>query len=511
MSTEHDTVETHYPDEFIDIYKKNGRVLTRFPPEPNGYLHLGHIKAMEIDFGFAKANNGHCIMRFDDTNPTAEKTEFFDKIREDLKWLNYDPVIETYSSDYFKILYLYAIRLIQQDNAYVCELSSENISKYREEKKDSPFRNRPIDESIKLFEEMKLGLHPENSLTLRMKGDMTSHNPSLWDIVMYRIIKKPHPRTGNEWSIYPTYDYSHGIIDSIEGITHSFCTKEFEIRREQYYWFINKLNLREPYVYEFGRLNIENRTLSKRKIKELIELKVVNSWDDPRLLTVQGLKRKGFTPNALRAFCRNVGITKHDAVMNLELLEHIQRTELDLIAPRRMVVIEPQKLRIININDHDLIVCDCPDFPIKKSSTIRRCPLTEIVYIEKSSFRIIDSKDYYGLAPGKTIRLKYGPFLEYVSHDDICINVKIVSPEKPKKIKGVLNWVNSEAIPIIIRKFDNLEMNECNSLAEITLSSENIKPYDRFQFERHGYFCYIESTVNIPIFNLIVSLKSSFE
>jgi len=494
-----------YPQEFIDESVLQGRTLTRFPPEPNGHLHLGHVKSMCVNFGFAEHMKGHCIMRFDDTNPSAEKTEYFDSILEDLEWMHCKKALVTYSSDYFRLLFLYAIRLIEQGNAYVCELTGDDVSLHRDSKTESPFKDRPIGENIRLFHEMRDGKHPENSLTLRMKGDLTNPNPNLWDPIMYRIINKPHPRTGTEWCIYPTYDYSHGIIDSLEGITHSFCTKEFEVRREQYYWFIDKLGLRRPYVYEFARLNIDDRTLSKRKLKEMVDTGIVSGWDDPRLLTIKGLKRRGFTPSALTTFCNNIGINKTDSVISFELLEHYQRTEFEPTIPRRMAVLNPLKLIITNMPD-EIIVCSLPDFPFLKTSPGRLVSLTKTVYIEQESFRDVDSKDYYGLAPKKTIRLRYGPFLEYVSHDTENVFVKIVEPENPKKIKGILNWVSDSAITINVRHFNNLTVTEKKSLAEVSLS--HVKPFDRFQFERHGYYC-VDYETNV--FNEIVSLKSSFK
>jgi glutaminyl-tRNA synthetase len=510
-----------FPKEFIEEAQNRGYVLTRFPPEPNGYLHLGHVKAMEADFSFANYSNGKCIMRFDDTNPEAEKEEFFISIREDLNWLDYSPVLETYTSDYFSILYLYAIKLIQTKNAYICELSPENISIYRHQKRESPYKNRSIDESLKLFEEMKNGFHPENSMTLRLIGDLTSNNPCMYDPIMYRIKFINHYRTGSKWCIYPTYDFSHCIIDSLEGITHSFCTKEFEIRRELYYYFLDKLGLMKPFVYEFGRLNVEGYTLSKRKIKEMILNHTVTGWSDPLLLTVSGLRNKGYTSYALKEFCKTVNLTKNDAIISINLLNLIQQTELNNIAKRRMVVIDPLQLNIINFQE---LNCICLDFPTDKNSTVRLIPLTNTVFIERSSFREVDEKSFYGLAPidttiapsmgsivqGKIIRLKYGCFLEYVSHTTNVVNVKIVEPANPKKIKGILNWTNNNAVNIIVRQFDNMIVTEHKSLAEQEI--QYAKPGDRYQFERHGYyFSDLNNESNeIKIFNEICPSRSTF-
>ena len=505
-------IDYTYPKEFHDVLIHDKNVVTRFPPENSGFAHLGHVKAMEINFSFAKETGGVCILRFDDTNPSAEKQEFYDSIREDVIWMGYSFISETNTSDYFDVLYNLAVTLISNDNAYVCELSRDDMKRYREENIESPFKSRPIEESLKLFEEMKNGKHPEGSLTLRMKGDINNPNTTLWDIVMYRIIKKDHPKTGNTWQIYPSYDYSHGIVDSLENITHSFCTTEYIVRRDQYYWFLDKLGMRKPYVYEFGRLEVENELLSKRKIKELVANNLVFGWDDPRLLTIKGLRRRGYTPDSLKEFCRHTGITRTEVVLSKMLLESIIREKLNTIAHRKMVVMNPLKLVITNFTED--INCSALDYPFDKNSTTRNVVLTKELYIDSNNFKVVDSKKFYGLAPGKTIRLKYGPFVEFESYDDkeLTVYVKFSEPPNPKKIKGILNWVGSDYNEITVRLFDGLNMEEKECYAEKSLSMDNLQVGDKFQFEKYGFYCLDEDSIkkNKPIFNETVKLKSSY-
>ena len=504
-------LELKYPKEFYQV--ANNQIITRFPPEPNGYLHLGHVKAMEIDFSFAKENNGICILRFDDTNPSAECENFYDNIREDIKWMEYNYVFETNTSDYFDKLYEFAIQLIKQGDAYVCELTQEEIKTHRAEKIESIYKNRPIEESLKLFEEMKNGLYPEGKFTLRMKGDINHPNSTLWDVIMYRINFNKHSKTNNKWSIYPSYDFSHCIVDSIENVSHSFCTTEYEIRREQYYWFLDKLNLTKPYVYEFAKLEVEGEILSKRKIKEMIENNVVTNWDDPRLLTLKGLRRRGYIPSALKEFSRHTGITKSDVALSRLLLENIIRDKLHTLAPRRLIVMNPIKI-IIN-NHTENIICNALNFPFDKNSTVREIILTKEIYIDKDNFKETDEKDFYGLAPEKIVRLKYGPFIKFESFDSInkIIYANIEQPVNPKKIKGILNWVNSNYESIIIRSFEGLILNEYESYAEPSLNKNNVNIEDKFQFEKYGFYCVDKDSTssNNLIFNETVKLKSSYK
>ncbi|GFP85363.1 glutamine--tRNA ligase [Phtheirospermum japonicum] len=356
-----------------------GKVFTRFPPEPNGYLHIGHAKAMFVDFGLAKERGGCCYLRYDDTNPEAEKKEYIDHIEEIVGWMGWEPFKITYSSDYFQELYDLAVELIQRGHAYVDHQTPDEIKEYREKKMNSPWRDRPIEESLKLFDDMKNGLIEEGKATLRMKQDMQSDNFNMYDLIAYRIKFTRHPHAGDKWCIYPSYDYTHCIVDSLENITHSLCTLEFETRRASYYWLLDALGLYQPYVWEYSRLNISNTVMSKRKLNRLVTEKWVDGWDDPRLMTLAGLRRRGVTATSINAFVRGIGITRSDSsLIRLDRLEYHIREELNKTASRAMVVLNPIKV-----------------------------PFSKVVYIEKSDFRMKDSKDYYGLAPGKSVLLRY--------------------------------------------------------------------------------------------------------
>jgi glutaminyl-tRNA synthetase len=521
-----------FPKNIIEHAQVVDRVVTRFPPEPNGYLHIGHIKAIEASFGFIDYckkhldKDGECILRFDDTNPVTEKQEYINSIQENLNFLERTPSKVTYSSDYFDTLYDLAVKLIKQDNAYICELKSEDISLYRSEKKESPYKNRPVAESLDLFTRMKNGEFPDNSYTLRMKGDLTNPNACMWDLVFYRVLHKHHPRTGDKWCLYPSYDFTHCIVDSLEGITHSLCSKEFETRRESYYWLLDKLKLHKPLVYEFGRLNITDALLSKRKIIKLIEDKKVSGWDDPRLMTINGLRRRGFTASVLRNFASDNGLSKTESVLEYEKLEHFMRDELNETAPRRFAIKNPLKVIIENPGEQTAVLFDYPMY-MKKilnkdtsvppcKSTTRNMKITKTIYIDKNDFREVDEKKYYGLAPNKFIRLKYSEFIKctgYEKESDGSIKevyVKFDTPEKPKKVKGVMSWVNSDAKDVEIRMFDKLECKTYNGLIEPSFNmKENVS---RVQFERVGYF-YIDKDSFIEnrlIFNSIVSLRSKY-
>ncbi len=504
-----------YPDEFITHAEKVGRVVTRFPPEPNGYLHLGHVKAMNIDFGFVdymKTQHqigGECILRFDDTNPVVEKEEYFDKIIESVNWMGYSYSKITYTSDYFSYLLECATTLIKNNDAYVCEMTKEEIKESRDyninnKPKASPYRDLPVERSLRLFEEMINGKHENDTMTLRMKGDLESNNPCMWDMVFYRIRHINHHRTGNKFCIYPTYDFSHCIIDSVEGITHSFCTTEYEIRREPYYWVLDKLNLRKPFVYEFSKLEIENNTLSKRKIAQMINIKEVNDWEDPRLLTIFGLKNRGYSAHALRTFCNKLGITKNNSIITYDKLQNTIRDEMEETVSRRLIVVDPIKLHIVNLSQDN--ICTAYDFPkymrhilenrlenlsFEQKNT-RQIILTNDVYIDRTSFKLTPDAKFYGLAPGKIIRLKYGPFVKYISHDADIINVEIVEitdQAQMKKIKGILNWVPSNYEKITLRHYDNTVCKTNDALIE---PNNNTK--DKYQFEKYGF--YIKNSAN---------------
>lgn len=541
-----------YPEHIVKHATNVNEVVTRFPPEPNGYLHMGHIKAMNADFGFAEDSEKHlgkksqCILRFDDTNPSSEKQEYIESILNNLKWLGYIPSKITYTSDYFDQLYKFAVQLITQGDAYVCELSSDDISKYRKEKKESPYKNRAVEESLLLFSKMKMGNFENGKMTLRMKGDLSNPNPCMWDLIFYRIIHQQHHRTHDKWCLYPSYDFSHCIVDSLEGITHSLCTMEFEVRRESYYWLLEKLNLRKPLVYEFGRLNISNNVMSKRILRNLIENSIVTGWDDPRLLTIDGLRRRGYEPKILIDFCKQVGLTKNNVTIESEKLEFFMREYLDQLVPRRFVIKNPIKVTFVeNIcENNECVLYDYPIYmkkilegdpivPDNKKST-RIMNITQNIFIDETDFRINDEHKYYGLSPGKYARLKYSNFIKcigYMEKDDKVteIMVKFENPPNPKKIKGVLSWVNKNAITVELRLYDKLFNEEydkdkkldniinhnslkvINALAEPSLAAENIKAGDRFQFERVGYFCVdSDSSLHKTVFNSTVELKSSY-
>jgi glutaminyl-tRNA synthetase len=501
-----------YPDEFIEVAKREGKVVTRFPPEPNGHLHLGHVKAMVIDYGFADYANkvmgleSKCILRFDDTNPKAEKEDFCDKIGEAVEWLGYNSSAITYTSDYFDKIFEFAVTLIRNGDAYVCEQTHEEIKESRNyinnsKPKPSPYRNRPVEESLTLFENMSEGMYPENKFTLRMKGDLDSPNPCFWDTVLYRIIDTPHHRTGTKYKIYPMYDISHPIVDSLEGVTHSFCTTEYEIRRDLYYWFLDKLGLRKPYVYEFSRLEVENNTLSKRKILAMINDGLVSGWDDPRLLTVSGLKNRGYTAAAVKKFCSETGITKHTSVLTYDKLENSIRNDLEEESSRRVIVVNPIKVNVLNANEP--INCTLYDFPkymkqIKennlndlkeKHKVERHIVMGNVIYLASTDFRKVDDKNYYGLAPNKIVRLKYGPFVKCVSFTDDEINVEIVEPENPKKVKGILNWVSNDYTPLALKHYEILTETKVTAYGEPNMPTDPTV----YQFEKYGYYIHDSS------------------
>lgn len=542
----------YYPEHVTNYVHEVDAVYTRFPPEPNGYLHIGHIKAMGVDFGLALDvkehlnKNSACIMRFDDTNPLSEKNEYVNSILNNLQWLGYVPSKITYTSDYFNTLYELAIKLITHGNAYVCELSGDEISEYRKEKRESPFKSRPIEESLDLFKRMKKGEFENNKMTLRMKGDLSNPNSCMWDLIFYRIIHSSHHRTGDEWCIYPSYDFAHCIVDSLEGITHSMCTIEFEMRRESYYWVLDKLSLPKPLVYEFGRLNITNNVLSKRVLRSLVEKNLVHGWDDPRLLTINGLKRRGYDPIVLTNFCKQTGLTKTNSTLEMEKLEFYMREYLDQLVPRRFVIKNPVKVTFVDDIEDDMS-CVMYDFPayMKKimekdpsvpndKRSMRNMKVTQSIFIDRSDFKMVDENKYFGLAPNKYVRLKYSEFIKCIGYSEkngnvAEIMVKFEAPPNPKKVKGVLSWVNSDAVPVELRMYGKLfnkdydsdvsleelinqnSLTIINALAEPSLSPNKLSVEDRFQFERVGYFCVDpDSTEHKTVFNSIVDLKSSY-
>lgn len=521
-----------------------GKVLTRFPPEPNGYLHIGHAKAMFIDFGLAKDRGGGCYLRYDDTNPQAEKKEYIDHIEEIVQWMGWEPLKITYTSDYFQDLYDLAVELIRRGHAYVDHQTPDEIKEFREKKMNSPWRDRPVSESLKLFEDMRKGLIEEGKATLRMKQDMQSDNYNMYDLIAYRIKFTRHPHAGDKWCIYPSYDYAHCIVDSIENITHSLCTLEFETRRASYYWLLHALGLYQPHVWEYSRLNVTNTVMSKRKLNQLVTDKWVDGWDDPRLMTLAGLRRRGVTPTAINAFVRGVGITRSDnSIINLDRLEYHIREELNKAAPRTMVVLHPLKVVITNLEADSIINLDAkrwPDAQTDDASAFYKVPFSNIIYIENSDFRMKDSKDYYGLAPGKSVLLRYAfpiKCTEVILADDKETILEIraeYDPSKKTKPKGVLHWVAApspgvDPLMVEVRLFDKLFLSENPAelddwLADLNPQSKVVIPGayatsllqnaavgDNFQFERLGYFVVDrDSTPGKLVFNRTVTLRDSY-
>ncbi|KAJ0247535.1 Glutamine--tRNA ligase [Hirschfeldia incana] len=533
--------------EVLDKHLKvtGGKVYTRFPPEPNGYLHIGHAKAMFVDFGLAKERGGCCYLRYDDTNPEAEKEEYINHIEEIVNWTGWEPFKITYTSDYFQELYDLAVELIRRGHAYVDHQIDGDVKKYRRQKMNSPWRDRPIEESLRLFDEMRRGMADEGEATLRMKQDMQNDNCNMRDPVAYRIKFAPHPRTGDKWCIYPTYDFAHCIVDSLENITHSLCTLEFETRRAPYYWLLHSLDLYMPYVWEYSRLNITNTVMSKRQLNYIVTNKHVDGWDDPRLLTLAGLRRRGVTPTAISDFIRGMGITRSDGSMiHVSRLEHHIREELDKTAPRTMVVLNPLKVVITNLESDKVIELDAKRWPDAQNgdpSAFYKVPFSRVVYIDQSDFRMKDSKDYYGLAPGKSVLLRYAFPIK-------CTNVVFTDdnetireihaeydPEKKTKPKGVLHWVaesspGKEPIKIEVRLFEKLFNSEdpaglkdkwltdINPNSKVVVSDayagsilKDAVLGDRFQFERLGYFAVDkDSEPGKIVFNRTVTLRDSY-
>ncbi|KAI0524077.1 hypothetical protein KFK09_003441 [Dendrobium nobile] len=536
----------HNKREMLEKHLKitGGKVITRFPPEPNGYLHIGHAKAMFINFGLAKERNGSCYLRFDDTNPEAEKKEYIDHIQEIVQWMGWQPFKVTYSSDYFQELYDLAVLLIQRGLAYVDHQPPEEIKEYREKKLNSPWRDRPISESLKLFDDMRRGLIEEGKATLRMKQDMQSENKNMYDLIAYRIKFTPHPHAGDKWCIYPSYDYTHCIVDSLENITHSLCTLEFEIRRPSYYWLLMALDIYQPYVWEYSRLNISNTVMSKRKLNRLVTEKWVDGWDDPRLMTLAGLRRRGVSSTSINSFIRGIGITRSDnSMIRYDRLEYHIREELNKSAPRAMVVLNPLKIVITNLDSESRMSLDAkmwPDAPSEDASSFYKVPFTNVVYIERTDFRLKDSKDYYGFAPGKTVLLRYAFPIKcteviYGNDSESIAEIRAeYDPLKKTKPKGVLHWVAQpypgvEPLKVEVRIFDKLFLSENpaeleNWLADLNPTSKEVisEAYavpslvnavvgDRFQFERLGYFAVDpDSTKEKLVFNRTVTLRDSY-
>jgi len=532
--------------------KNGGRVHTRFPPEPNGYLHIGHAKSICLNFGLAAEFNGLCNLRFDDTNPSKEDVEYVDSIKEDIRWLGFDwDHREYYASDYFERLYQFAIQLIKGGKAYVCDLNADEMRDYRgtltEPGKNSPYRERPIEENLDLLQRMKAGEFPDGARTLRAKIDMASPNLNMRDPVMYRILHATHHRTGDKWCIYPTYDFAHGQSDSIEGITHSICTLEFEDHRPLYDWFLDQLNIHHPQQIEFARLNLTHTVLSKRRLLQLVRQKHVTGWDDPRMPTLAGFRRRGYTPEAIRNFCERIGVAKRNSMVDIAMLEHCLREDLNKRAPRVMAVLRPLKIVIENYPEGQVEELEAVNNPEDPTMGTRRVPFSRELYIEQEDFREEPPKGFFRLSPGREVRLRYAYIIKcekVIKNPDTGIvtelrctydpDTKSGSSQSKRKVKATIHWVSAtHAIGAEVRLYDHLFTKE--DLDDIPEGSDwlaNINPKslerltgcrvepllakakggERYQFERLGYFS-VDSPDSSPsslVFNRTVTLRDTW-
>ncbi len=536
--------------EDLKTNKYNGRVHTRFPPEPNGYLHIGHAKSICLNFGLAAEFGGKTNLRFDDTNPEKEEQEYVDSIIADARWLgaNWDDRM-FYASDYFDQLYAWAVQLVKAGKAYVDDLDAEEVRRYRgsltEPGKESPYRNRSIEENVELFERMRAGEFPDGSRTLRAKIDMASPNLNMRDPVMYRILHATHHRTGDKWCIYPMYDFAHGQSDSIENITHSICTLEFEDHRPLYNWFIQQLGIFPSQQIEFDRLNLTYTLLSKRRLLQLVQEGRVRGWDDPRMPTISGIRRRGYTPEAIRNFCAAIGVSKTSGIIDLAMLEHFVRSDLNQRASRAMAVLRPLKVVIDNYPEGQVEELEVVNNPEDASAGVREVPFSRVLYIEQDDFREAPPKKFFRLSPGTEVRLRGGYFItcENVVKNDKGEVIEVHCTYDPatrsgnspdnRKVKATIHWVSAKhAIKAEVRVYENLFVKEDpgnvpeghdftenlnpNSLevisdAKLEPSLANAKPGDRYQFERLGYFCAdLDSKPGALVFNRTVPLRDSW-
>jgi len=529
--------------------KHGGRVATRFPPEPNGYLHIGHAKAICVDFGLAQEFGGTCNLRFDDTNPTTEDVEYVEAIQEDIRWLGFQWSSMFYASDYFEKLYQLAIKLIEKNGAYVDSLSEEQIREYRgdfyKKGKPSPYRDRPIAESLDLFKRMRAGEFPEGAHVLRGKIDLETQNMNMRDPVLYRIRYAPHHRTGNKWCIYPMYDYAHPLSDAIEEITHSICTLEFESHRPLYDWCIRETEMFPSRQIEFARLNLTYTVMSKRKLAELVQKKVVSGWDDPRMPTLAGLRRRGYTPEAIRAFAERIGVAKTDSIIDVGLLEHGLREDLNRRSPRVMAVLRPLKLIITNFPEGEVRELEAPLHPEDAAQGTRKLPFSRVVYIDRDDFREDPPKDWFRLAPGREVRLRYACLVrctEVIKNANGEVTELHAtwdpgswggSAPDGRTVRGTLHWVSAtHAVPAEVRLYDRLFsvenpgadeaksfIDELNPESVVRVTGAVTEPYlasvakpgTRVQFERVGYFCLDpDSKPGAPVWNRTVGLKDGW-
>jgi glutaminyl-tRNA synthetase len=533
----------------LESNKFGGRVQTRFPPEPNGYLHLGHAKSIYLNFGLASEFGGATNLRFDDTNPEKEEQEYVDSIIRDVHWLGYEWAGLYYASDYFDQLYDWAVQLIKAGKAYVCDLSAEEVREYRgtltEPGRESPYRNRSVEENLDLFERMRAGEFPDGARTLRAKIDMASPNLNLRDPLMYRILRATHHRTGDEWCIYPMYDYAHGESDSIERITHSICTLEFEDHRPLYNWFIEQLGIFPSQQIEFDRLNVTYTLLSKRKLLQLVEEGHVSGWDDPRMPTISGIRRRGYTPESLRNFCAAIGASKTNGVIELAMLEHYVREDLNRRAPRAMAVLRPLKVIIDNYPEGQTEKLELINNPEDPNAGTREVPFSRELYIEQDDFREDPPKKFFRLSPGREVRLRGGYFIRcaHVVKDASGAIAEVHCTYDPetrsgnapdgRKVKATIHWVSADhAVDAEVRLYENLFLKEDpNATEEGKTFLDNLNPNslevlpicklepslakaeagDRFQFERLGYFCVDpDTTAELLVFNRTVQLRDTW-
>ncbi len=527
---------------------KHSEIITRFPPEPNGYLHIGHAKSIVLNFELADEFNGKTYLRFDDTNPTKEEAEYVESIKEDVKWLGFQWDALYFASDYFQEMYERALLLIKKGLAYVDDLSAEEIREYRgtltEPGKESPYRNRTIEENLDLFERMKKGEFEDGTRVLRAKIDMASPNINMRDPVIYRILHETHHNTGDEWCIYPMYDYAHPLEDAIEKITHSICTMEFEDHRPLYDWFVRECEMESiPRQIEFARLNMTNTVMSKRKLKQFVDEGIVDGWNDPRMPTISGLRRRGYTPKAIRNFCREIGVAKNQSVVDEQMLEYFVRADLNETAPRTMAILRPLKVVITNYPEEQVEMLDAENNPDDPSMGTRKVPFSREIYIEQEDFMEDPPKKYFRLFPGNEVRLKNAYFIKCNDvikdgdgnvvelHCTYDIETKSGTGFTGRKVKGTIHWVDANrCIPAEFRLYEPLILDEEGEedkhfLEQINPNSlevlqgfveenmEDVKAHQKFQFFRHGYFN-VDPKRNKDdnlVFNRIVSLRSSFK
>lgn len=532
--------------------KNGGRIHTRFPPEPNGYLHIGHAKSICLNFGLAGEFGGLCNLRFDDTNPSKEDVEYVESIKEDVRWLGFDwGDREYFASDYFAQLYQFAIQLIKAGKAYVCDLNGEQIREYRgtltEPGKNSPYRERSVEENLDLFERMKVGEFPDGARTLRAKIDMASPNLNMRDPVMYRILHATHHRTGDEWCVYPTYDFAHGQSDSIEGITHSLCTLEFEDHRPLYDWFLEQLNIHHPQQIEFARLNLSYTALSKRKLLQLVQQGHVSGWDDPRMPTLAGFRRRGYTPEAIRTFCERIGVAKRNSTVDIAMLEHCLREDLNKRAPRVMAVLRPLRVVIDNYPEGQVEELDAVNNPEDPSMGTRKVSFSRDIYVEQDDFREEPPKGFFRLSPGREVRLRYAYIVKCIGmvkdsetgeikeiHCTYDPETKSGLSQSSRKVKSTIHWLSAaHAVSAEVRLYDQLFTKEdpddapqgldltanLNSQSLERLTDCRVEPFltnakagERYQFERLGYFCMdsVDSSPGHLVFNRTVTLRDTW-